>query len=129
MVETAVWKAQIKLVFPELEDFRRNLVQKYSDKIKNYLPITSSSGERIDKPSDVEIGQLFYIAGKGKFLNKNEFKFLLTILIKLIVCTFETERKMQQPEGFMYYQYFFVNLSSAQEFSDAHIIELKVEKR
>ncbi len=76
VVETAVWKAQIKLVFPELEDFRRNLVQKYNDKIKNYLPITSSSGERIDKPSDVEIGQLFYIAGKGKFLDKNEFDIL-----------------------------------------------------
>lgn len=75
-VEMAVWEAQIKLVFPKLEDFRRNLVQKYSDKIKDYLPITSSSGERIDKPSDVEIGQLFFIAGKGKFLDKNEFDML-----------------------------------------------------
>lgn len=76
VVETAVWKAQIKLVFPRLEDFRRNLVQKYSEKIKKHLPITSSSGERIDKPSDVEIGQLFFIAGKGKFLEKNEFDML-----------------------------------------------------
>lgn len=76
VVETAVWKAQIKLVFPKLEDFRRDIVQKYSDKIKNYLPITSSSGEKIDKPSDVEIGQLFFIAGKGKFLDKNEFDML-----------------------------------------------------
>ena len=76
VVETAVWKAQIKLVFPRLEDFRRNLVQKYNDKIKMQLPITSSSGERIEKPSDVEIGPLFSIAGKGKFLEKSEFDML-----------------------------------------------------
>lgn len=76
VVETAVWEAQIKLVFPRLEDLRRNLVQKYSDKIQKYLPITSSSGERIDKPSDVEIGQLFFICGKGKFLDKTEFDLL-----------------------------------------------------
>lgn len=76
VVETAVWEAQLKLVFPRLEDFRRNLVQNYSDKIKSYLPITSSSGEKIGKPSDVEIGQLFFIAGKGKFLDKNEFDML-----------------------------------------------------
>lgn len=76
IVETAVWKAQIKLVFPNLEDFRRNLVQKYSDSIKKYLPITSSSGERIEKPSDLEIGQLYFIAGKNKFLEKNEYDLL-----------------------------------------------------
>lgn len=75
-VETAVWEAQIKLVFPRLEDFRRNLVQKYSDRIQRYLPVTSSSGERIDKASDVEIGQLFFICGKGKFIEKGEFDLL-----------------------------------------------------
>ena len=76
MVEKAIWEAQIKLFFPRLEDFRRTLVQKYSNKIKKYLPITSSSGERIDKPSDVEIGQLFFISGKEKFLEKSEFDML-----------------------------------------------------
>lgn len=76
VVEKAIWEAQIKLFFPRLEDFRRTLVQKYSNKIKKYLPITSSSGERIDKPSDVEIGQLFFISGKEKFLEKSEFDML-----------------------------------------------------
>lgn len=76
IIETAVWEAQIKLVFPHLEDFRRDLVQKYSEKLQRHLPITSSSGERIDKASDVEIGQLFFICSKERILEKSEYALL-----------------------------------------------------
>ncbi|MGN0682827.1 MAG: hypothetical protein ACI4JY_04035, partial [Oscillospiraceae bacterium] len=75
-VETAVWESQIKLVFPRLEDFRRELIQKYQGKIQQHLPITSSSGERVDRASEVEIGQLFYICGQSKILDKPEFELL-----------------------------------------------------
>ncbi|MGN0650755.1 MAG: hypothetical protein ACI4KM_09990 [Oscillospiraceae bacterium] len=72
-VENAVWESQIKLVFPRLEDFRRALVQKYYGKIQQHLPITSSSGEVVDKASEVEIGQLYFICGKHKILDKPEY--------------------------------------------------------
>ncbi len=75
-VTTAVWEAQIKLVFPRLEDFRRELVQKHYDKIQKQLPITSSSGERVEKANEIEIGQLFYICKKDRILDKNEFDLL-----------------------------------------------------
>ena len=75
-VEKAVWKAQIKLLFPVFEDLRRGLVQKYADKIQAYLPVTSSTGESIDKASDAEIGPLYFICRMGKFLEKKEFELL-----------------------------------------------------
>lgn len=78
-VKTAVWEAQIKLVFPLLEDFRRELVQKYQSKIQQFLPITSSAGERVDKATEVEIGQLYFICGKEKILDKTEFNLLKTM--------------------------------------------------
>lgn len=75
-VKTAVWQSQIKLVFPKLEDFRREIAQKYKSNIQKYLPITSSSGERVDRAIDVEIGPLFVICNKSKILSKSEFDML-----------------------------------------------------
>jgi len=75
-VRTSVWKAQIKLVFPRLEDFRREIVQKYQNRIKKHLPITSSIGEPVNKVSELEIGHLYFICCKEKILNKHEFELL-----------------------------------------------------
>lgn len=76
----------------------------------------------------------------AEYLNNNPHNELNN---QLIICTFETfpgetmymynynfkiERESQLPEDFMYYQYLSVNLSYAQEFSDARIIELKVDE-
>jgi hypothetical protein len=66
VVKTAVWKAQIKLVFPCLEDFRHDFIKKYGERVQKCLPITSSTGEYIDKVSDLEIGQLFFICNQNK---------------------------------------------------------------
>ena len=57
-ITNAVWEAQIRLVFPQLEKFRRNWIQKYEKALEKQLPITSSNGDRVDKVSDLEIGQL-----------------------------------------------------------------------
>lgn len=76
-VKVAVWEAQIKLVFPRLEDFRRELVEKHKEKLQACLPITSSSGERVERVSDLEIGQLYFICnGKHHILDKSEFELL-----------------------------------------------------
>lgn len=62
---------------------------------------------------------------------------------KLLICAFETspgdlvymynynfkeEQKLQQPDKLMYFQYLYADFSQAQIFSDAKIIELKVEE-
>lgn len=76
-VKSGVWEAQIKLVFPRLEEFRCKLAQKYDAKLKSHLPITSSSGERVDKVSDLELGQLYFICSSNRnILQKYEFEML-----------------------------------------------------
>lgn len=72
-VENSVWASQIKLVFPRLEDLRRELIQKYSGRIQQYLPITSNIDERIDRPSELEIGQLYFLCGKNRILDKHDY--------------------------------------------------------
>ena len=67
-VTTAVWKAQIKLVFPCIEDFRSEIIQKYQVKLQKSL--------HNNKVTEIEIGQLFFICAKGKFISKSEFDLL-----------------------------------------------------
>ena len=61
VVRAAVWEAQIKLVFPKLENFRVEIIRKYASKLQQYLPIRSSNNDTVDQAADLEIGQLFYI--------------------------------------------------------------------
>ncbi|MDE6502284.1 MAG: hypothetical protein K2L10_09385 [Ruminococcus sp.] len=75
-VKTSVWKAQIKLVFPRLEDFRRELIYKYKSKLQKRLPIKSSIGEIVNKVSELEIGQLYFICCQSKLVEKSEFELL-----------------------------------------------------
>ena len=77
IVEKAVWEAQIRLVFPRLEDFRREMVQKYNKQIQKHLPVTSSSGERVNKASEVEIGPLCAMCIKEKFMMKADLDRLI----------------------------------------------------
>lgn len=63
-VSSGVWEAQIKLIFPRLEDFRVEIVQKYKATLKKQLPITNSIGETIREPNDLEIGQLYALRNK-----------------------------------------------------------------
>ncbi len=75
-VLAAVWETQIKLVFPRLENLRRNLIQKYNEAIQPYLSMVNFSGEWIEKAADMEIGQLFFVCGKEKILSKSDFELL-----------------------------------------------------
>ena len=73
-VEYAVWKAQIKIVFPRLEELRREIIQKYYDDIQECLPVKSNFGECIEKASEIEIGQLYYISSHHAFLDKSDYE-------------------------------------------------------
>ena len=61
-VNHAIWLAQIRTIFPLLEEYRERFVRKYKSVIEKQLPITSSNGERYDDPRDVELGTLKYMA-------------------------------------------------------------------
>ncbi len=65
-VKHLIWLAQIKTVYPILEEYREDFVQRYALEIQGQLPITSSYGERYSNPRDVELGTLKYMADNGK---------------------------------------------------------------
>lgn len=65
-VRMAVWEAQIKLVFPKLENFRAGIIRKYENRIQRFLPIRNANNEKIEKAADLEIGQLFYICKENR---------------------------------------------------------------
>ena len=64
IVETALWEAQISLVFPKIESYRTEIIRKYGKKLRKYLPIQGFYGEVVDNVEDLEIGQLYYICYK-----------------------------------------------------------------
>ena len=67
-VEHCIWKAQIKTIYPLIEEFRGGFVAKHSGAILKELPIESTYGEIYDDPIDVELGTLVYMAANGKIL-------------------------------------------------------------
>ncbi len=62
---TLVWRAQIKSIYPHLEEYREEFVQKHYSVILKQLPITDSFGETISDPKEVELGMLVYMVGMG----------------------------------------------------------------
>ena len=64
-IEGAIWESQLKYIFPLIEDYRKYFISRYSGAIKNVLPLTTSYGEKVTSPEDVELGTLIYMVGKG----------------------------------------------------------------
>ncbi len=64
-VDHLIWLAQIKAVYPQLEEYREDFIQKHSSAIAKCLPIQASYGETYTDPKDVELGTLMYMAGNG----------------------------------------------------------------
>lgn len=62
-VNHLIWLAQIKTVYPHLEEYREDFVQKYESAISKQLPIQASYGEIYTDPKDVELGTLMYMVG------------------------------------------------------------------
>jgi hypothetical protein len=76
MVTSAIWLAQIKMLFPKLEQLRKSLIQKHLNQIRSHLPYVGSDGERIDEPNALEIGELFSMCHRHKILGNEEFSML-----------------------------------------------------
>lgn len=70
-VDRLIWLAQIRTVYPALEEYREGFVHHYASVIAKQLPITSSCGEVYRNPEEVELGTLKYMADNG-WLNLNQ---------------------------------------------------------
>lgn len=69
-----IWLTQIKTVYPVLEAFRGQFIQKHRTALQRILPFSSSYGEVYTDPNDVELGTLVFMAEIGLLvLNKNEY--------------------------------------------------------
>ncbi len=64
-VTVSIWETQLKYVFPLTENYRRYFVNRYNDEIKAVLPINNGYGGKVTLPEEVELGTLFYMAGRG----------------------------------------------------------------
>lgn len=66
LVEQDIWKAQIRTIYPYIEEYRRGFVEKYASDIQLCLPIEVNTGERVYEANEVELGTLVYLAGIRK---------------------------------------------------------------
>lgn len=64
-IDFAIWTAQLKLIFPLIETFRRNFVKKYELTIKNTFPYQNS-------PEELEIGNLYGLFNTKRWLLDSE---------------------------------------------------------
>lgn len=65
-VKKQIWKAQIKIIFPLIEEFRGHFVNKYKEQIERQLPIPYAYGEEFTEVDEVEVGTLYFMACNEK---------------------------------------------------------------
>lgn len=65
-VKKQIWKAQIKIIFPLIEEFRGRFVDRYQEQIRGQLPIPYAFGEEFTVADEVEVGTLYYMACHDK---------------------------------------------------------------
>jgi hypothetical protein len=63
--EKMVWEAQLKCIFPFLERYRCDFVERHAREIEPHLPLPNPVGNDFEKASDVELGALLFMASSG----------------------------------------------------------------
>ncbi len=73
-----IWRAQIRLFFPILEDFRQDFVERHKKELERCMPVKNSLGELIYDPGELELGTLSMLAGqKSLFLLPRDYDKLM----------------------------------------------------
>ncbi|MBQ3916299.1 MAG: hypothetical protein II690_06885, partial [Ruminococcus sp.] len=75
-INSALWNTQIKTIFPKMETERRAIVEKYRSELKKALPIRSATGEKIENPLELEIGQILLLVKKRNIANWKDYNML-----------------------------------------------------
>ena len=60
-VQAAWWMAQVKLLFPKIEAFRQDLLERHREEIEKVLPCTNAEGDVIQDYHEVELGLLWHM--------------------------------------------------------------------
>lgn len=56
-----VWLAAVALLFPLMERYRIDFIERHKLELSRFLPISNSNGDEVTEPFDLEIGALCYI--------------------------------------------------------------------
>ena len=60
LINSRLWKAQVRSIFPSLDDFRRRLIDKYRDRWA--VPYKTEDDREIKEKDDLELGHLCFIS-------------------------------------------------------------------
>ena len=71
-VKKSLWKAQVKILFPIIEQFRSRFIAENADRLKGY-PLNPYKTHSI---FELEIGQLYHLCMSNNILMKKELQFL-----------------------------------------------------
>lgn len=63
---SAVWLAAVALLFPLIERYRIDFIERHKLELSRFLPISNSNGDQVTEPFDLEIGALCYIIANSR---------------------------------------------------------------
>lgn len=73
-----IWLAQVKTIYPELETFREQFIQKYKKSISSIRSVHSTSRDYIyESPEEIELGALKYLVDNHEFPVSNKDRDML----------------------------------------------------
>ena len=102
----SIWQAQIRTIYPLIEEFRESFVKKHASEIEAQLPITTLYGEQYTDPKDVELGTLAYLADNHNlplsFEAYNQLKFFKNARNALSHLAILSLEDIQQVEQMMF---------------------------
>lgn len=79
-LQSRLWKAQMRVLFPVIEECRCRIVNNYLDKLEKAMPFTTAYGVRIDEPFELDIGNILSMHGSGSIMLNSRDKELLSDL-------------------------------------------------
>lgn len=62
-----IWESQIRILFPCIEQYRRDFMSLHGEEISASLPVQDSFGNVIESPQELEVGVLTSLIGKKLF--------------------------------------------------------------
>ncbi len=65
-VNAMIWRAQIRAIYPRLEEYREAFIKRHRAALRSILPIKAAPGEIYISPEDLELGKLLYLASAGQ---------------------------------------------------------------
>lgn len=78
-IKTSLWQAQVKVLFPVLEQYRCGLVSRYKEEINSFLFHSTNGTYKTNNPYELEIGELYHLCKNQHILTKAEFDILVKV--------------------------------------------------